>query len=154
MALSFFTPEDLPLHQEITQHLEEIDDSAGLCLFPHLGPQQVSALKYRASDVMRSIRRRSIDAARRRDIKTEMLKSKDLEIYFTLHPTEKSLLESIESQHPKQKFQGIDVLPSYIAFPETTASVGEMKKRRKTVSKIDPLTVKRSSRRRQSKTGV
>ena len=155
MALTFFTPSDKDLQQEIGHHLSETTqpdgESSGEDAFrPFLSFDrgQVEALKYRAEDVMRSLKSKTIEAARKKDIRREMLKSAELQSYFEAHPAEKQLLEKMESENLKRKFSHVNKLPAYIAAPEEKGNDGRgVTQQSRKVPKVDPLSRKIPARR-------
>lgn len=153
-ALTFFDSKDDKLEKEIAGYLNDSaeDKEEVFRAFVNFNQHHVAALKYRASDVMQSLNRRAIEAARKKDLGHAILKSPELESYFKVHPTEKKLLETLDTSNIKSKFSTINKLPSYIVSPEAANPEPEhAAKRPRHVPKIDPLTEKAAVRRRRGK---
>lgn len=150
-VVSFFTSKDSVLKTMISEQLNEsfqMEGSEEDVLRPFLGynPQQIENLRYRALDVFRSITGKMVKLARKKDLKNEILKSKELATYFEAHPKEKHLLENLGNQQ-KRRFEAIDKFPSYIVSPENRNIPPPAK-----ISRIDPLAQKVGKRRKRKRT--
>ena len=110
----------------------------------------LDALRYRASDVARSITRSTVAEARARELKTELLNSERLSAFFEEHPNDFRLLKhdraltstkAVSAAHLKH-------LPAYLRDPSLggksfvgNAGKGSLpaKKKRKLAKKLDPI---------------
>jgi len=113
LALSLISQTEISLFEDIREQLQNEYDEDVFKLF-RFKSDQVDGFRYRALDSLHAITKVSIREARLKEIKSEILNSKKLKIYFNDNKKELQLLRHDSALHIVKVKEHLKFVPDYL----------------------------------------
>jgi len=147
-ALSFVLPEENELFESVQLQLSGGKTDGEVALKPyHFKMDQVEKFKYRVTDAIRSVTRESVENARKKEIRREVLKSEKLKLYFQENPRDHQALRHDGLLSKEKKIQRhMKNVPDYL-IPDSIKELYTGEKVIRQTQKAPSHNVKKRARR-------
>lgn len=122
-ALSFVSIKEIPLLEAVKEYFCDESGNTKAHFKPYLFKmEELEGFKYRARDAYRAVTRIAVREARLKEIKSELLNSKNLKPYFEDNPRDLQILRHDKSLHTVKLHSHLKNVPDYIV-PKTLKNV-------------------------------
>ncbi|KFM57019.1 putative ATP-dependent RNA helicase DDX56, partial [Stegodyphus mimosarum] len=117
-ALSFVSIKETPLLEKVREHFSDETGNDKIHFQPYLFKmEELEGFKYRARDAFRAVTKIAVREARLKEIKTELLNSRNLKPYFEDNPRDLQILRHDKSLHTVKLDSHLKNVPDYIVPP-------------------------------------
>uniref|UniRef100_UPI0035900081 probable ATP-dependent RNA helicase DDX56 n=1 Tax=Myxine glutinosa TaxID=7769 RepID=UPI0035900081 len=123
-ALTFVGHREVHLLEEVEQILSGGEDGKSVLKPYQFDMKEIEGFHYRCKDAMRAVTKQAIKEARLKEIKQELINSKQLKTYFEDNPKELHMLRHDKTLHPSTIKPHMKNVPEYLV-PSTLQGVAQ-----------------------------
>lgn len=145
-ALSFVSSRELPFLQSVQDYFQDESGNTTTHFKPYLFKmEELESFKYRAQDAYRAVTKIAVREARIKEIKSELLNSKNLKPYFEDNPRDLQVLRHDRALHIVKLGSHLKNVPDYIVPPTLKNVITKRKqKKRRPQNRMKPKEGKAS----------